>query len=327
MKENKGMVKIKFDKNWNSYSDNNQAYNNIEKSKAAHLIKNKIKNYKSQNIKKNKIIYILFLIILFILPYQKLINNYLNIYIVAHKDFKNELYNSYYKIICDNKTFFKNKYKIKIIEAYKNNELYPKKRGYCEGSKIFYIWKKYKQKKISSFYVGFAHYSRIFGFKNNIPNLDKIFSQYDVILNKRIRFPNNKNIKAQYSRFHFAKFLDEIEQIIKYNYSDYYSSAIKVFNNNNFMHCCNIFIMKKNDFIKYGDFVFGVLLEFDKRHNLKNDNDIRKLIKYEIKNLKKKKNLDYQCRLEGFLMERISSIFYQYKFKKIFEMKIKRNKR
>ena len=31
--------------------------------------------------------------------------------------------------------------------------------------------------------------------------------------------------------------------------------------------------MKKNDFIKYGDFVFGVLLEFDKRHNLKNDDD------------------------------------------------------
>ena len=196
MKENKAIIKIKFDKNWNSYSDNKQAYNNIEKSKADHLIKNKIKNFKSQNIKKNKIIYILFLIILFILSYKKLINNYLNIYIVAHKDFKNELYNPYYKIICDNKTSFKNKYKIKIIETYKNNELYPKKRGYCEGSKIFYIWKKYKQKKISSFYVGFTHYSRIFGFKNNIPNLDKIFSQYDVILNKRFRFANNKNMKA-----------------------------------------------------------------------------------------------------------------------------------
>ena len=29
--------------------------------------------------------------------------------------------------------------------------------------------------------------------------------------------------------------------------------------------------MKKKDFIKYGEFVFGILLEFEKRHQLRND--------------------------------------------------------
>ena len=88
------------------------------------------------------------------------------------------------------------------------------------------------------------------------------------------------------------------------------------------MNCYNIFIMKKEDFIKYGEFVFGVLLEFDRRHNLKNDNDIKKLILFEIKRTKKKTNRFAQCRQEGYLMERISSIFYDYKFEKRLEIPI-----
>ena len=49
--------------------------------------------------------------------------DYLNLFIIAHKDFSNKLINPYYKIICDNKTYFKNKYKLNIIETYEN-ELY-----------------------------------------------------------------------------------------------------------------------------------------------------------------------------------------------------------
>ena len=59
------------------------------------------------------------------------------------------------------------------------------------------------------------------------------------------------------------------------------------------------------------------LFEFDRRHNIKNDNDIQNLIVWEIKKTRERTNVVYQCRQEGFLMERISSIFYDYKFKKI----------
>ena len=246
--------------------------------------------------------------------------DYLNIYIVAHKDFKNKLNNPYYKIICDNKAQLQNKYQIKIIETYKNNELYSKKRGYCEGSKIYYIWKKYKKNKISSKYVGFAHYRRVFLFGNDIPNLDEIFTKYDAIINKKIRF--KFSMKIQFSNCHFQKFLDEIEEIIKENFTEYYPQTQKTLYGN-FLSCCNIFIMKKEDFIKYGEFVFGVLLEFDRRHNIKNDKDIQNLILSEIKRTGKRTNVIYQCRQEGFLMERISSIFYDYQFKKMFYIPVK----
>ena len=46
---------------------------------------------------------------------------------------------------------------------------------------MYFIWKKYKNGEMSSKYIGFIHYRRIFTFRDNIPDLDKIFSHYDVI--------------------------------------------------------------------------------------------------------------------------------------------------
>ena len=277
-------------------------------------------------------VFILILLIYFICVYvvvkfdfnkEKEINganiSFINIYIIAHKDFRNKLKNAYYKILCDNKTQLKRKYHLQIIETYKNNELFKKKKGYCEGSKIYYIWKKYLKKELFSKYVGFIHYQRVFDFKNHIPDLDKIFTQYDVILNTK--FKSDINMKTQYAIYHFQKFLDEIEEIIKNNFTEYYPSTKKSLHSN-MLSCCNIFIMKAKDFIKYGKFVFGVLLEFDRRHNLKNDDDIKNFIKSEIQKSGKVTDEDYQYRQEGFLMERISSIFYDHEFKKQFQIGI-----
>ena len=309
----------------------------LKKSKKYILVKHKLKkriNRKKKFIKLNFIILIVILIIfialfliffniksikIIILHLFNISIDYLNIYIVTHKDFNNTLNNQYYKIICDNKTQLLNQYQIEIIETYKNNELYSKKRGYCEGSKIYYIWKNYKQKKIVSKYVGFVHYRRFFNFTNNIPNLDEIFTKYDAIINTKIIF--DTSVKTQFSNCHFKKFLDEIEEIIKENFTEYYPQSQKTLYRK-VMNCCNIFIMKKEDFINYGEFVFGVLLEFDRRHNLKNDKDIQDLIELEIKRTGKLTNKAYQCRQEGFLMERISSIFYDYKFEKRLEIPI-----
>ena len=316
----------------------NSPNENVEKSADIHLIKKiniaNIRNIKN-SIKKKKYIYlnlkkkifffifcICILIAFYFLFFKiKIPNEFLNIFIVAHKDFINKLTNQSYKIICDNKTQLKNEYPLKIIETYKDNELYAKRRGYCEGSKIYYIWKKYKKRKMSSKYIGFVHYRRVFTFENNIPDLDKIFNQYDSIILKKMRI--NINMKDQYSRAHFKCFMDEIETIIKENFTEYYQSAIKSLNGN-LISFCNIFIMKKKDFLKYGEFVFGVLLEFDRRHKLKNDDDIKKFIESEIKKAGIKTNILYQCRQQGFLMERISQIFYDHYFKKPFEIGVTR---
>jgi hypothetical protein len=61
--------------------------------------------------------------------------------------------------------------------------------------------------------------------------------------------------------------------------------------------------MKQEYFIKWGESVYDVPLEFDRKYNLTTDEDIENSIRKErINNI----DVEYQSRLEGFLMERIS---------------------
>ena len=315
----------------NKYSINENRNNDeenlgfIERYFNQNLIVKKVEEteiYKdSQNMVK-KFIYISILIIIIfssnIIFYFKNNDKYVNLYIVAHKDFTKKITNTHYKIACDNKEQLKDKYALEIIETYQDNELYFKKRGYGEGSKIYYIWKKYQSRNISSQYVGFNHYSRIFPFRNHIPNLNKIFNENDAIVNRIHK--KKLTIRESFGNDHFENFLDECIEIIKDKYPEYYPTALKTINKYD-VSFCNIFIMKEADFIKYGEFVFGILLEFDKRHNLINDDDIKSFISSEIDRLGKKNyDLDFQSRQEGFILERISNIFYNYHFKKMYEI-------
>ena len=240
-----------------------------------------------------------------------------NMYISTHKDFKNNVItNPVYKILCDRKSQLKNNYNLEIIETNINNELYPKNRGYSEGSKIYPIWKLYKEGNITSKYVGLFHYRRVFPFKNDVPDLDEIFLKYDVIVKER--YTHKMTTYQQFDLYHYVSFLDECVDIIKEKYPEYYEDSRK-FLNKTWANYCNIFIAKKEDFIKWGDFVFGVLLELDKKYNLKTDDVIKNLI---IKKAGKrvKNSYDYQARLEAFLMERVGNMFYEHHWKKRYEI-------
>jgi len=214
-------------------------------------------------------------------------SNYLNLYIITHKDFNNYISNQNYKILCDDYFQLKKKYKLNVLDTKNNNELFEKRIGYSEGSKIYYIWKQYKSNIIKSKYVGFNHYRRIFQFGNKIPDLDNIFKKYDVILNKRFR--SKVSLKKQYYKSHNEKDLNEILNIIKNNFPKYYSIALKTLRSKKF-YICNIFIMKREDFIKYGNFVFSILNEFDKKNKLTTDEDIKNYVS-KVKKKKKKKKI------------------------------------
>ena len=242
----------------------------------------------------------------------------INMYIVTHKDFANDvIVNPLYKILCDDKSQLQKNYKLEIIETNKNNLLYPKRRGYSEGSKIYPIWKLYKEGKLASKYVGLFHYRRIFPFKNDLIDLDNIFDNYDVIVSTRNT--QEITIREQFNKYHILHFLDESVDIIQELFPKYYPYA-KIFLEKKWANYCNIFIMKQNDFIKWGEFTFGVLLELDKRYNLTSDEDIEKLIKNERRKIFKYINIPYQSRLESFLMERIGNIFYEKHFHKRYEI-------
>ena len=243
-----------------------------------------------------------------------------NLYINTHKDFANNLiYNPAYKILCDDLSQIKNEYKIKVIPTNENNTLYQKRVSYCEGAKMHYIWQLYKTGNITSKYVGFFHYRRLFDFKNDIPDLDSLFKNYDVLLPQRMYFPYS--MYDQFKKSHIVHFLDEAIEIIKDKYPEYYPSA-KSFFQKKWANFCNIFIMKKEDFIKWGDFVYGVMYEVDKKNNFTTDADVRNLITKEINKCEGTKDINYQSRIGGYVLERLSNVFYDKHFQKRKEIKV-----
>ena len=248
-------------------------------------------------------------------------SNYVNLYIATHKDFNNSaIFNPNYKILVDERSQLKKEYKLEIIPTNDpDNILYPKRIAYGECSKIYKIWNLYKSGNITSKYVGFFHYSKIFQFTNNIPDLDSIFQKFDAILIKRYIFKeNNRQI---FKRYHLPHFLDESVEIIKEKFPEYTPYCDKYLNKK-WGNYCNVFIMKKDDFIKWGELVYGVIIELDRRYNLTTDEDIKNLMREEIKKSRRKMDLNYQRRLEGFIVERIGGIFYEKNFQKIYEVPV-----
>ena len=286
------------------------------------------KKRKRKCIINKKIIYIIFVLFFCATsfnpyPQPKEIQS-VNLFIATHKDFPNNIIiNPAYKIVCDERSQLKREYKLEIIETSKNNILYPKRRGYSECAKIYPIWTLYKTGQLSSKYVGLFHYRRFFSFKNNIPDLDKIFRDYDVILPYKLHLEVSS--REQYKKYHFVEFLDLCIDIVKEKFPEYYPYAISFFFffEGNFF---NVFIMKQNDFIKWGEFVFGVLLEFDKKLNLTSDNDIQLLIRNEKRKTVNRYNLEHNFRLEGFIIERLGNIFYDKHFSRRYERRLVKGK-
>ena len=232
----------------------------------------------------------------------------LKIYVMAHKDFKNYRYHPIYTIVADDESELQKKYRLNIIYA-KEGKLYNLKRGYSEMSRLYYIYQLYKNGNLSSKYVGLNHYRRYFNFTDNIPDLDEIFKNYDVILGDSDF--QEKGMKGHYCRQHFCKDYEEIIDIIKQMKPNYYETALRV-GEKKYLHSCNLFIMKKEDFFKYCEFMYDILFEFDRRHNFSTDQDV---FNYVVKVFKRRDN--FQVRLQGYLAERIGNIFYFHNFKRI----------
>ena len=234
---------------------------------------------------------------------------------MTHKDFINYRYNPSYTIVADDKSQIKNKYDLDIIYADKGI-FYNKSKSYCEISKIYYIYQLYKKGIISSKYVGLNHYRRYFEFTDNIPDLDKIFKEYDVILSSRTTLKTS--IRKNYCTSHICQNFDDSLDIIKRIKPDYYQTAIK-FAQNNKIYYYNMFIMKKDDFYKYCEFIFDILIEFDNKYNFSSDKDV---LNYTTKLFNNTKRAHRQSRLQAFLIERLSNIFYIQNFKRVKKIKV-----
>lgn len=150
-----------------------------------------------------------------------------------------------------------------------------------ELTAIYWIYKHIDEyKDIDN--IGFVHYRRFFIFdecnkfikvakkldrelievSNN--QLDSLFEEADFAL-PYLNY--TKSVKAHFLKAHPAFDLDVMGNIIKQKYPGNYGDFLEYFaGNKEFLY--NMFIAKKDVFIKYCDFIFDVLFEYKKQSDL-----------------------------------------------------------
>lgn len=220
-----------------------------------------------------------------------------NILICTHKPFNPIVSNDRYKIINCNAI---------------NNDTWNGLKGsfYSEIMSYFYIYENYELNE----YIGFCHYRKYFAFKDDIPDMDEIFSKYDVIAASPLILKGT--IKEQYITCHNIEDLYIVGGILAEKYPQY-TRAWQAFINGNILFPYNMFIMKKEDFAKYITFVKGVLDEYVKIVGTDIYKRIGNNIEKYLKSFKPNDSIDYQYRIGGYLAERLTSLYLMSNFKNI----------
>lgn len=207
---------------------------------------------------------------------------------------------------------------------------------YNELSAQYWIWKHYQEVGDPD-YVGFMHYRRHFLFNETLPMppitwlnngnvfiFPKVCPQYMEYLNDesiKSYFPafdcmvikpyDIKNIKEKYERIRDnyitlkeqdGRFYDIFLDVIKELHPDYLEE-IEEFDNGTQMYLCNMFVMRRDLFEDYCNFLFSTLKEIDNRIDSTNFSSAK-------------------SRFLGFLGEFVLSI-YIFKLRKNPNIKIK----
>lgn len=182
-----------------------------------------------------------------------------------------------------------------------------KNKNYCELTALYWAWKN-----LDADYVGLFHYRRFMCFGDSVlqtytidknflnkiglddSTIRKLCNKYDVILppvyNVHLSgIPENLLTNYDfYAHEHNQSDMDEMVKVIKNYYPDYiqdaeaYLSAKRSF-------FFNMFIMRREIYDQYMEFMFGVLNKLENTISISND--------------------PYQARVFGFLSERLQNIF------------------
>lgn len=154
-----------------------------------------------------------------------------------------------------------------------------KNANYCELTGMYWAWKNLKAD-----YIGLVHYRRHFtvkckGDKKDRPisdeELEALISNYEVILPKKRNYFIETNY-SQYVHAHHAIDLEATRQIIAEKYPEYleaYDASMKKKSGHRF----NMFIMKRDIFDAYCEWLFSILFELEERLDISdyNNNDAR----------------------------------------------------
>ena len=192
--------------------------------------------------------------------------------------------------------------------------------NFCELTAMYWAWKN-----VDSSYYGLFHYRRILDLseqaqqiRTDYPiivsprsynpkrqgltteNITKLLQEYDIILPQG--YKNHYNLACDegldnygiYAHYHYAKDLDRIIELIKSRHPEMQAALEStLFTYPPRWHIANIFIMRKELYFAYCEWLFSLLFDLSKETDLSD-------------------YTPYQARIYGFLSERMFNIWLAY---------------
>ena len=145
-----------------------------------------------------------------------------------------------------------------------------KNPNYCELTGLYWAWKN-----LSADYIGFVHYRRYFTCKE-IRNIElkkkqilsleewkRLLSNNPVVVPDKRKYYIETN-RSHYNHAHPSIGLDETERIINEKCPEY-SSAFTTVMDRTWAHMFNMFVMRRDLFQEYCQWLFGILFELEER--------------------------------------------------------------
>ena len=140
---------------------------------------------------------------------------------------------------------------------------------YCELTGVYWAWKNLKAD-----YIGLVHYRRQFKGRNKQESslfdtvlsdieIKELLKETDIILPKKRNY-YIENLYDHYRHTMYIEPLDVTGEIIKEFYPEYYKEFEKLHKRTS-AHMFNMFIMKKEYFDKYCEWLFDILEKLEKR--------------------------------------------------------------
>jgi hypothetical protein len=188
-----------------------------------------------------------------------------------------------------------------------------KNKSFCELTALYWAWKNIKIIYPDIQYIGLFHYRRYLALNNKLIGNDKIIvdrlpaldnyydrisnylRNYQIILPRKIVYPYS--LALSYMVCHYSEDYRILKEAFQKFYPEYYESFVYIFEKNNKLFPCNIFITHYSQFTRYCEWLFPFLFQFEQMINIDNYNE-------------------YQKRIIGFISERLFNIFvYHNKLK------------
>ena len=192
-----------------------------------------------------------------------------------------------------------------------SNDPFTKSHNVCYGEGCAMRW-LYEHPDMIAEYICFGHYRRMFldciGFEDNMPT----------IINTRgaiIKVPAPKHIiqeKLMYQD-HPKDDTDAFIRAVKEAAPEYWESFKGLLNDHN-QYPCNIFAMKKEDFLEMCEMCFKVLDRFDEIQGYTNNSDVFRKIQKLGHRQHLRFGLAWQVRLQGFWLEWLTDLYYRHKY-------------